>query len=321
MLSGPRVSPGERESLQKFMLYERVLVTGANGLLGRELVGLLSRFSEYDVLATGRSATIRSEGSYGYMPLDITARRDMQRTLRDFEPTVVINCAAMTNVDRCETDREACWKVNVEAVETLAQQCSDAGARLIQLSTDFVFNGLNGPYEENARPDPVNFYGKSKQAAENAARRAGFDKWTIARTVLVYGTGAHTDRSDFVLWLLDRLSTGQSVQIVTDQWRTPTCVADLAGGIERIVRRGRGGIFHLSGAEWMSMYDFARTIADVFGLDSTLIRPVDASTFRQTADRPAKTGFIILKAQMELDYHPRPVREALRKIGARLGLA
>lgn len=302
------------------MLYERVLVTGANGLLGRELVGLLSRFSEYDVLATGRSATTDSEGSYGYMPLDITIRRDAQRAFRDFEPTVVINCAAMTNVDHCETEREACWKVNVEAVETLAQQCNDTGARLIQLSTDFVFNGLDGPYEESARPDPVNFYGKSKQAAENAVRRAGFDKWTIARTVLVYGTGAHTDRSDFVLWLLNRLSSGQSVQVVTDQWRTPTCVADLACGIERIVRRRRGGIFHLSGMEWMSIYEFAQVIADVFGLDSTLIQPVDASTFRQTADRPAKTGFIILKAQTELDYRPRPVREALRRIGARLGL-
>lgn len=302
------------------MLYERVLVTGANGLLGRELVSLLSRFSEYDVLATGRSATTHSEGSYGYMPLDITVRRDVQRAVRDFEPTVVINCAAMTDVDRCETEREACWKVNVEAVETLAQQCSDTGARLIQLSTDFVFNGLDGPYEESARPDPVNFYGKSKQAAENAARRAGFDKWTIARTVLVYGTGAYTDRSDFVLWLLNRLSSGQSVQIVTDQWRTPTCVADLALGIERIVRRGRGGIFHLSGMEWMSIHDFAQMIANVFGLDSALIRPVDASTFRQTAARPAKTGFIILKAQTELDYRPRPVREALRRIGVRLGL-
>ena len=84
-----------------------------------------------------------------------------------------------------KSEREACWKVNVEAVETLAQQCNDTGARLIQLSTDFVFNGLDGPYEESARPDPVNFYGKSKQAAENAARRAGFDKWTIVRTVLV----------------------------------------------------------------------------------------------------------------------------------------
>jgi len=128
------------------MLYERVLVTGANGLLGRELVSLLSRFSEYDVLATGRSATTQSEGSYGYMPLDITARRDAQRAIRNFEPTVVINCAAMTDVDRCETEREACWKVNVEAVETLAQQCSDTGARLIQLATDFVFNGLDAHY-------------------------------------------------------------------------------------------------------------------------------------------------------------------------------
>ncbi len=297
------------------MLYERILVTGANGLLGTELIGLLGRHSEYDVLATGRSETSRSEGSHGYMPLDITAKRDARQAIRDFQPTVVINCAAMTDVDRCETDREACWKANVDAVETLARQCKDIGARLIQLSTDFVFDGLDGPYHEDARPNPVNFYGKSKQAAENAVRKAGFGKWAIVRTVLVYGAASRANRSDFVLWLLERLSAGQSVRIVTDQWRNPTCVTDLAEGVERLVRRRRGGVFHLSGAEWMSMYDFARTIAETFDLDDTLIQPVDSATFRQTAERPAKTGLIILKAQTELDYRPRPLRERLRKIG------
>ncbi len=297
------------------MLYERIFVTGANGLLGAELVGLLGQYSEYDVLATGRSETTRAAGSHGYMPLDIAARRDVQHAIRDFQPTVVINCAAMTDVDRCETDRDACWKVNVDAVETLAQQCKDIGARLIQLSTDFVFDGLDGPYHENARPNPVNFYGKSKQAAENAVRKAGFDKWAIVRTVLVYGAASRANRSDFVLWLLERLSSGQSVRIVTDQWRNPTCSADLAAGIERLVRRQRNGVFHLSGAEWMSMYDFARTIAETFDLDEALIQPVDSATFRQTAERPAKTGLIILKARTELDYRPRPLRERLRKIG------
>ncbi len=297
------------------MLYERILVTGANGLLGTELVGLLGRFSEYDVLATGRGETSRSAGSHGYMPLDITARRDVQHAVRDFQPTVVINCAAMTDVDRCETNREACWKVNVDAVETLAQQCKDTGARLIQLSTDFVFDGLDGPYREDARPNPVNFYGKSKQAAENAVRKAGFDKWAIVRTVLVYGAASRANRSDFVLWLLERLSSGQSVRIVTDQWRNPTCVTDLAEGVERLARRRRGGIFHLSGAEWMSMYDFARMIAEAFDLDDTLIQPVDSAAFRQVAERPAKTGLIILKAQTELGYRPRPLRERLRKVG------
>ena len=297
------------------MLYERILVTGANGLLGTELVGLLGRFSEYDVLATGRSETTRAPGSHGYMPLDITARRDVRHAFRNFQPSVVINCAAMTDVDRCETNRDACWKVNVDAVETLAQQCKDAGARLIQLSTDFVFDGLDGPYHEGARPNPINFYGKSKQAAENAVRKAGFDKWAIVRTVLVYGAASRANRSDFVLWLLERLSSGQSVRIVTDQWRNPTCVTDLAAGVERLVRRRRSGMFHLSGAEWMSMYEFARTIAETFGLDDTLIQPVDSATFRQTAERPAKTGLIILKAQTELDYRPRPLRERLRKIG------
>lgn len=303
------------------MLYKRVLITGANGLLGQELVRLMSRYPEYDVLATARDSTPRYDGgSGGFAPLDVTVVDDVRRVFQDFTPTVVINCAALTQVDRCETNRDDCWKVNAEAVEHLALQCHHAGAHLIQVSTDFVFNGQNGPYREDARPDPVNFYGKSKQAAENAARGAGLDKWSIARTVLVYGTGENLARSNFALWVIDKLTAGESIRVVTDQWRTPTYAPDLAAGIERIARYGKNGVFHLSGRELTSIYEFARTVADVFDLDDGLIRPTDGSEFQQTAARPAKTGFIILKAETELGYKPRTMKQALRHLGSRLGL-
>lgn len=303
------------------MLYKRVLITGANGLLGQELVRLMSRYPEYDVLATARDAAPRFEGgSCGYAPLDVTRVEDVRNVFQDFTPTVVINCAASTQVDHCETHRDDCWKVNTEAVEHLARQCHQIGAHLIQVSTDFVFDGQNGPYREDARPDPINFYGKSKQAAENAARGAGLDKWSIARTVLVYGTGEMLQRSNFVLWVIDKLSAGEPIRVVTDQIRTPTYAPDLASGIERIARYGKSGIFHLSGRELLSVHDFAKTVAQVFDLDEALIRPTDASEFQQTADRPPKTGFIILKAETELGYKPRTMPEALRHLGSRLGL-
>ena len=303
------------------MLFERVLITGANGLLGQELVTLMSRFPEYDVLATGRDAAPRFKGaSCGYAPLDITDTEAVQRLFEDFTPSVVINSAAMTQVDGCETNREACWDINTVAVEHLARQCHTIGARLVQVSTDFVFDGENGPYREEDRPCPVNYYGKAKLASENAARKAGLDKWAIARTVLVYGTGEALRSNNIALWVIDKLSKGEVINVVTDQWRTPTYAPDLAAGIEQIVRFGKTGLYHLSGRELVSIYQFAQTIARVLDLDTSLIHPTDGTKFRQPAARPPRTGFIILKGETELGYKPRSLETAIEHLGARLGL-
>lgn len=303
------------------MLFERILITGANGLLGQELVALMSRFPEYDVLATGRDPTPRfKDASCGYALLDITDAEAVRRLFQDFTPTVVVNGAAMTHVDGCETDRETCWAVNTEAVEHLARQCHAIGARFVQISTDFVFDGENGPYREEDRPGPVNFYGKAKLASENAAREAGLDKWAIARTALVYGAGEALRRANIALWVIDKLSKGETINVVTDQWRTPTYAPDLAAGIERIVRFGKTGIYHLSGRERVSIYAFAQTIARVLDLDVSLIQPTDATRFRQKAARPPRTGFIILKAETELGFKPHSLEAALTHLGARLGL-
>ncbi len=303
------------------MLFHRVLITGANGLVGQALVALLSERPEYDVLATGRDLSPRFEGgSCGYVPLDVTSTLDVKRLFQDFTPTVVVNCAAMTQVETCRREREACWATNVTAVESLAKQCSRYGARLVHLSTDFVFDGQEGPYREDARPSPLNFYGRSKLAAENAVRAAGTDAWTVARTVLVYGTGNDLPRSNFALWVIDKLSRGEQIDVVCDQFRTPTYAPDLAEGIERIIRFDKSGVYHLSGREYMSVFDFAREIAGAYDLDGSLIRPTDASRFEEQGRRPLRTGFIILKAETEVGYKPRPVREALRHLGRRLGL-
>ena len=288
-------------------------------MLGQSLVRLLSRFPEYDVLATGRDATPRFRGgSGGYVPLDICDYEAVRSIFSDFTPGVVINCAALTAVDRCEEERELCWQVNVDAVEHLARCCLSAGARLIQVSTDFIFDGQDGPYREADRPDPVNFYGKSKLAAENFVRGAGLDRWAIVRTVLVYGTGEQLGRTNIALWVAEKLSAGEKIRVVTDQYRSPTYVDDLANGVERVVRFGKTGVFHVSGREIMSVYDFAVRVADVFDLDASLIEPTDSRAFTQPAARPPSTGFIILKAETELGYKPRTVESALLDLRRRV---
>lgn len=304
------------------MIYKRVLITGANGLLGQELVTRMSSLPVYDVLATGRDARPRFTGaSCGYTQLDVTDSDAVYRIFQDFTPDVVVNCAAMTQVDACEASRDACWRINADAVETLARTSKQHGSRLVQVSTDFVFDGREGPYAEAARPAPVNYYGRSKQASENAARLAGTDQWAVARTVLVFGTSENASRSNIALWVINELTQAREIRVVTDQFRTPTYAPDLADGIERMIRYGKSGIYHLSGREYLSIYDFARLIARTFDLDESLIHPTDSTVFTQPASRPPKTGFIILKAETELGYRPRTLTAALAHLGKRLGLS
>ncbi len=304
------------------LLYERILITGANGLLGQELVALLSRYAEFDVLATGRQA--RSPlpgGSFGYAQLDITSASDVRHLCLDFAPTLIINCAAMTQVDRCEMEREHCWEVNVRAVEHLTRAARWVGARFIHLSTDFVFSGTSGPYREEDRPEPVNFYGRSKLASENIVRASGLSRWNIIRTVLLYGTGHQLPRKNLVLWALEQLARGQTLRIVHDQWRTPTYAPDLARGIEQVIRQGQTGIYHLSGRELLTVFDFIQRVARFFDLDTSLIQPIDSISLGQIAVRPPRTGFIIVKAESELGYRPRSIEAALEDMSRRLPVA
>ena len=302
------------------MLYRRILVTGANGLLGQQLIRILSSCADFDVLATGRENRIKVKGtSCGYTSLDITDTSEVNRLFQDFTPNVVINCAAMTNVDQCEEDRDTCWKVNVDAVEHLTRCCLNLGSKLVQVSTDFIFDGKDGPYAEGDRPEPVNYYGKSKLAAENCVRKSGLPNWAIARTVLVFGTGAYLSRSNIALWVIDKLKKGEVINVVDDQWRTPTYAPDLAMGLHKLVRYEKNGVYHLSGREFLSIYDFAHKIAETLDLDATLIHRANASTFQQKALRPPRTGFIILKAESEFGYQPRSLEESLLDLGTELG--
>jgi dTDP-4-dehydrorhamnose reductase len=301
------------------MLFKRIIVTGANGLLGQSLVARLASFPEYDLLATGRQEEPAvPDAAGGYQSLDITRASDVRRLFEDFAPDVVVNCAAMTNVDACEGDKKGCWRVNVDAVESMARHCLSTGASLVQVSTDFVFDGENGPYRESVRPRPINFYGKSKLAGENAARGAGLDRWSVVRTVLTYGTGRNLPRTDFVRWVVRELGSGRAINVVTDQMRTPTYAPDLAAGIERLIRFGKTGTYHVSGGEVLSVFDFAHRVARAFQLDPLLIRPISTASLGLPAPRPLRSGFLILKAQSELGYRPTELDQTLAEVRSAL---
>lgn len=291
----------------------KILITGANGLLGQKLISLIADSQELEdlLVATSKGPNRNPQKKYyEYRSLDITNKIEVSEVMDQCRPDVVINTAAMTNVDQCEAEKENCWNLNVNAVQHLIQACEMNDCKLIHLSTDFIFDGLAGPYDEEAAPNPLSYYGESKLASERLIKDSKID-WAIARTVLVYGIVEDMSRSNIVLWVKKSLEEKKHIKVVTDQWRTPTLAEDLAIGCYLIATKNRNGIFNISGKELLTPHDMAMKVAIYFGLDQRLIEKADSSTFSQPAKRPAKTGFIIDKARSQLGYHPRSFDEGI----------
>jgi dTDP-4-dehydrorhamnose reductase len=216
----------------------------------------------------------------------------------------------MTQVDDCETQRDACWKANVTSVEYLVRSCESLKIHLVHVSTDFIFDGTHGPLDETETPAPVNFYGESKLAAEKIIVKSKIS-WAILRTVLVFGITHDMSRSNIVLWVKNSLQQRKTIQVVNDQWRTPTLAEDLAQGCYLAAKKKATGIYNISGKDFLSPYDIAIKTATYFELDKSLIKPTDSSQFKQPAKRPLTTGFIIDKARKELGYEPHSFDEGL----------
>jgi len=296
----------------------KILITGSNGLLGQKLVALLYLLPEVTLIATARGAN-RDEiyEDYIYESMDITSEENVLTVFRKHKPDAVIHTAAMTHVDQCELNKEVCVDQNITAVNHIVKASKEVGAFLLHVSTDFIFDGTHGPLTEEETPNPVNYYGWTKWEAEKSVENSGL-KWAIARTVLVYGVVQDMSRSNIVLWVKNNLEAKKEINVVNDQWRTPTLAEDLAKGCWLIVQNQAEGIFNISGEEMLSPYELAHQVADVWKLDKGLIKQADSSTFTQPAMRPPKTGFIIDKAKKQLGYTPHTLIEGLELVKEQL---
>lgn len=281
----------------------KILVTGSNGLLGQKLTGLLQQHQDVHLIATARGKSVIGISRGEYHTMDITSAADVDAVIGKTRPDVVIHTAAMTNVDHCEQQREACWNANVTSVGLVIDACTKYNCRLVHVSTDFIFDGSHGPLAETEEPAPVNYYGESKLAAEALVQESKLS-WSILRTVLVYGITHDMSRSNIVLWVKNSLEQGKTIQVVNDQWRTPTLAEDLAMGCFLAATKKATGIYHISGKDFLSPYDIAIKTADYFKLDKSLIKATDSTQFKQPARRPLTTGFIIDKARKDLGYEP-----------------
>lgn len=296
----------------------KVLLTGANGLLGQKIVEKLREREVIELIATGRGPNRnRKKTEYDYVDADITDYGSIRDIFVDYVPDVVINAAAMTHVDNCEKDREGCWAVNVKAVERLCDLCKEFQAKLIHVSTDFIFDGKDGPYDERGTPNPLSIYGRSKLRSEEVVIESGVP-YAIVRTVLVFGVLHDGSHSDVVLWAKRALEEGNPINVVNDQFRTPTLAEDLATGVITVLMKDKEGIYNISGAEQMSIVDLVRRVASFWKLDASLITEVTSDVLNQPAARPPVTGFILLKAQTELGYRPHSFMESLEIVDRQL---
>ena len=292
---------------------KKVIITGSNGLLGQSLLGLLLKEKEtYQVFGFSRGENRSGRNDFTYVSIDITEEENLKKTILEIQPDFIINTAAMTQVDDCESNKAACDLLNVTVVKWLSEISSTINAHLIHLSTDFIFDGVKGNYKETDIPNPLSYYGVSKLKSEEVLLKSNID-FTILRTILVYGKVYDMSRSNIVLWVKSMLEQEKEITIVDDQYRTPTYVEDLALACKISMDKKATGIFNISSNKLLSVYEIAQQIADVFQLDKKFIKPISTATLNQTASRPAKTGFNLSKTNKVLEFYPKSFREDLHR--------
>ncbi|MET4140468.1 SDR family oxidoreductase [Pedobacter sp. UYP1] len=295
-----------------------VLVTGSNGLLGQKITSAILSGKQFNLVATSKGKNrFKTALGYAYAEMDILDPANVREVLGRYKPDAVIHTAALTNVDKCETEKELAYALNVEAVKTLITICEEYAIQLVHLSTDFIFDGLNGPYLESDAPNPLSYYGKTKLEAEQLIKNA-LCKWAILRTIIVYGIISDESRSNIVLWAKGALEKGTPINVVNDQWRMPTLAEDLADACLLVIEKDAQGVFNISGKDMMGISELVFKVADFWSLNKELITEISAASLNQSAPRPVRTGFILDKAILELGYAPRSFEQGLALLDIQL---
>jgi len=288
---------------------KRLLITGASGQLGNSVLNQL--FGKYDLLSTDIIHTNRSDVPFAI--LDISNFAKIKNILSEFNPDVIINLAAYTDVDGCELNPNKAYLLNSKSVEMLSDNFN---GQIIQISTDYVFDGISGPYTENDDTNPINIYGKTKLQAENVLDHSDND-WCILRTNVLFDYYKGTEAS-FIKWVIDSLKSNKSINVVDDQWNNPTWTLNLAEIIELIIKNNVKGLYNYGGADYLNRFEFAQIIADIFNLDKTLISPIKTQSLNQTAKRPLNGGLKIEKIEQEFDIKCTDLNTSLNIIKSQI---
>lgn len=289
----------------------KIILFGANGFTGRRVLKHLSL--NHQVMACSLHPDILPEKGYQFQILDMLDFDSMDILLNSFQPNVIINAAALSVVDYCEQHPVEAYKMNVTAVKHLAEYSKSNSCRLIHLSTDFVFDGLaSEAYTEKDSPNPINYYGKTKQWSEEVIQQL-CNNYAIVRIEVVYGKPFHGQHGNIVQLVKNRLENGQSIRVVSDQFRSPTWVEDIACAIESLLADKYQGIYHICGGETLSVADFAYRVAKYFDLDTSLIQPVTTEEMNEATPRPRFSPMSTEKAFREWGYKPSNLEEGFKE--------
>ena len=289
----------------------KIMILGANGFTGRRILKRLS--FKHQVLACSLHPDILPEEGYEFHILDMQNVDATDALLNNFRPDVIINASAMSVVDYCEQHPEEAYALNVTAVKHLAEYSQSNSCRLIHLSTDFVFDGTaTEAYTETDTTNPINYYGKTKQWSEEVIEQA-CTNYAIARIEVVYGKPFTGQHGNIVHLVKTRLQNGQSIRVVSDQFRSPTWVEDIARAIESLLSDKYQGIYHICGGETMSVADIAYRVAKHFGLDTSLIQPVTTEEMNEATPRPLFSPMNTEKALKEFGYQPSRLEEGFKE--------
>jgi len=287
----------------------KLLVTGASGLLGTRICQQATK-QNYDVY----SAHSQHLPQFGTpIKLNITDGAALRQVFDKTKPDVIVHSAALSDVDKCEEEKDLAWKTNTESTSNIAQLCHKHNCFLVYVSTDYVFNGEKGNYKETDPTAPINNYGLTKLKGEEEIKQSRAE-YCIARPSVIYGSIPAAGKINFALWLIEKLAKKEETKTVTDQWNSPTLNTNLAEMILEIVEKRTTGTFHLAGATRLSRYEFAQKIAETFDLDENLLRPTSSEKMPWIAKRPRDTSLNVEKAKHTLNNKPLQMSEALSRL-------
>jgi dTDP-4-dehydrorhamnose reductase len=292
----------------------RLLVIGGGGQLGSKIIEQgRERHSLYATYLT-KSPFLDSSRVY---QVDKTNEKSIQEVIAKIKPDVVIDTAALHNVDRCETNKEEAHLVNTVGTRTIAKACKTHGAKMVFVSTDYVFDGKKGLYQETDQPTPINYYGQSKLDGEQAIKEE-CEKHAITRTSVIYSwVSANSSQSssgkplNFVMWATQKLRKGEPMNIVNDQYSSPTLADSLAEALIKICEDDVIGLYHIAGKTRINRYDFTVKLAEKMGYNTSLIKPVSSSSFKQIAERPMDSSLKVEKIEKTLKMPMLSIDQAL----------
>ncbi|MBU3176430.1 SDR family oxidoreductase [Clostridium estertheticum] len=287
-------------------MLKKVLIIGASGFLGKEVCNVFQLDKNYETCGTYSKT---KTDSFEY--LDITELKSISRAFLKIRPDIVIVTAALTNVEYCETNREETYKINVLGIENLVKVSKQYKCRVIYISSEYVFDGVNGPYDEKDKVNPINYYGETKLQGEEIIQRE-VDDYLIVRTTVVYGWDLNS--KNFIMQLIKNFGKNKDMRVPMDQISSPTYCPNLSQMIKECCDKNISGILNLVGSDIIDRYSFAVNAAEILNLDRKLLVPIQTKCLRQIAKRPLNAGLKVNKVSEILENKPMSIIEGLGEI-------